>query len=295
MGSAGLSIAIPTYNRRESVVPLVEAIKCQLLPEDELIVIDDGSSDGTAAALEAIQQVKLTRNTKNQGMVRTWNGCLQSATREWICLIHDDDAVGTHALGAIRRACSIINEPGLIEHARNGLVDSRFRCRILDPGPWAVLHSALVPSGATIHRSVVDKVGMFDERFSYSADIEYFARICARYKSVVIESPDVIKYNLHQNNYQYRTWKQPDFFVQLEEILRLVVDYADLTEQEAQQCFRTQMTSYVMYILRTSARNHDRMAIRKASSVLLQMPGINYRSRIKAQVASVLGWCPRLG
>jgi len=292
---AGLSIAIPTYNRRESVVSLVEAIKCQLLPEDELIVVDDGSSDGTAAALEAVPQVKLVRHAKNQGMVRTWNNCLESATREWICLIHDDDALGTHALESIRRACAIINEPGLIEHAPNGSEDTPFRCRVQDPGTWAVLHSALIPSGATVHRSVIDAVGMFDERFTYSADIEYFARICARYTSVVIESPDVIKYNFHQDNYQYRTWRQPDFFAQLEEILKLVVGYARLPDQEAQQYFRTEMANYLRYILHSSARNRDRIALRKAGSMLLQIPGIDYRWRIKARVASMLGWCPRLG
>ena len=292
---AGLSIAIPTYNRRESVVSLVEAIKCQLLPEDELIVVDDGSSDGTAAALEAVPQVKLVRHAKNQGMVRTWNNCLESATREWICVIHDDDALGMRGLEAIRRACSIINEPGLIEHAPNGSEDTPFRCRVQDPGAWAVLHSALIPSGATVHRSVIDAVGMFDERFTYSGDIEYFARICARYTSVVIESPDVIKYNFHQDNYQYRTWRQPDFFAQLEEILKLVVGYARLPDQEAQQYFRTEMSNYLRYILHCSARNRDRIALRKAGSMLLQIPGIGYRWRIKARVASMLGWCPRLG
>ena len=294
-GSAGLSIAIPTYDRRESVLSLVEAIKCQLLPEDELIVVDDGSSDGTAAALEAIPQVKLVRHITNQGMVRTWNKCLESASREWICLIHDDDALGMRGLEAIRRACSMINGPGLIEHAPNGSEETPFRCRVQDPGAWAVLHSALIPSGATVHRSVIDAVGMFDERFTYSTDIEYFARICTRYTSVVIESPDVIKYNFHQNNYQYRTWRQPDFFSQLEEILKLVVGYAGLPDQEAQQYFRTEMTNYLRHILHCSARNRDRIALRKAGSVLLQIPGIGYRWRIKARVASVLGWCPRLG
>ena len=50
-GSEGLSIAIPTYDRRESVVSLVEAIKCQLLPkDDELIVVDD-----RRAVIEALE------------------------------------------------------------------------------------------------------------------------------------------------------------------------------------------------------------------------------------------------
>jgi hypothetical protein len=112
---------------------------------------------------------------------------------------------------------------------------------------------------------------------------------------VVIESPDVIKYNFHQNNYQYSTWRQPDFFAQLEEILKLVVGYARLPDQEAQQYFQKEMTNYLRYILHWSARNRDRIALRKAGSVLLQIPGIDYRWRIKARVASVLGWCPRLG
>jgi len=41
-GSSSLSIAIPTYDWRESVVSLVEAIKCQFLPKDELVLVDDG-------------------------------------------------------------------------------------------------------------------------------------------------------------------------------------------------------------------------------------------------------------
>ena len=45
---AFLTIAIPTFNRRDRVTSLVESILRQLEPDDELIVIDDGSPDGTA-------------------------------------------------------------------------------------------------------------------------------------------------------------------------------------------------------------------------------------------------------
>src|SRR6266568_3212177 len=106
---AFLTIAIPTFNRLDRVTALVESILPQLEPDDELIVIDDGSSDGTSESLRSIERVKLLHNPTNLGMVKTWNACLLSAHRDWICLLHDDDLLAPNGLGNIRALCSRSN------------------------------------------------------------------------------------------------------------------------------------------------------------------------------------------
>ena len=288
-----LTIAIPTYNRCASVVSLAESIVPQLRSRDELLVIDDGSQDGTSEALGKIAGVRLLRNSSNRGMVVTWNACLQSASRDWICIIHDDDAIATTGIEAIRRACSAASDPALIAHHKVDTdLDACFRYRALEPGPWSVLNSSTPPSGATIHRAIVDTVGLFDERFAYSADIEYFARVSARFKLLIIESPQVVHCAVHDQNYRYKTWHEPDFLTQLEEIERLVIEYSGLRKGQAARESRLRMTGHVRHMFSCAACLGDKALLRRTGRLLYRMPGVERRLRLTACVAAALGWCP---
>lgn len=288
-----ITIAIPTFNRRDSVSALAASILEQMKPGDELLVCDDGSADGTAEALGSIPGVRLERSSENLGMITNWNACLTEASNPWICIVHDDDSVAPHALESIRAAIRVAAEPALIGHQRLGTdFDCAFRCRLVSPGPWGVFNdSVLIPSGVTIHRQIVDSVGPFDGRFAYSADIEYFARIGARFPSVSIESPPVVEYNQHGANYQYTTWRKPDFFTQLEEIERLVLKYSGLSGAVAEDRFNTRMVARLNHMLRSAGRIGDREVVRKTAQRLLQIPGINRKLRLLSRTALLTGWC----
>src|ERR1039458_3582181 len=99
-----LTIAIPAYNRRGSVQILLKSIYDQARSEDEVIVSDDGSTDGTSEQSSVMPGVTVVRHETNQGMVANWNACLRAATRERICVVHDDDRLGSGALAALRCA-----------------------------------------------------------------------------------------------------------------------------------------------------------------------------------------------
>jgi glycosyltransferase involved in cell wall biosynthesis len=286
-----LTVAIPTFNRRTSVVALVQAIQTQLRAGDELLVVDDGSTDGTSEALDANPAVRLLRHQSNQGIVATWNACLSSAARDWVCIVHDDDLVAGNALDVIRHACWLAGGPAVIAHCSvDPKTDSRFRCRVLEPGPWAVLHAAFVPSGTTVHRDVVASLGVFDQRFTYSPDLEYFARICARYMAVVVESPQVVQQVSHQRNYQYLTWYQADFFPQLEEVERLVIEYAALAPDTAKPIFQRRMIAHARHMLSRAVRLRDGALMKRVSSLVWRRPYLGLWTRSAAGIIGILGW-----
>lgn len=293
---AALTIAIPTYNRRGSVTALVNALLPQLGPQDELLVSDDGSTDGTESALRAIQRVRYLRSPSNQGMVGNWNACLAAAERDWVCLVHDDDRVSPGALDTLRRGIAEARGPALVGFKGVGNdVDTSFRCQLVEPGPWAALNSLMIPSGVAVHRDIIQAVGRFEVRFTYSTDIEYFARICARYRSVIIQNPTVVEYQMHDNNYQYRTWRQPDFFAQLEEIERAVVAHSGLTSAIGERSYQTRMAGHLTHMFFCAARQGDRQVLMATARRLRDNPNVDWKVRQRARVAAVLGWLPNLG
>lgn len=288
-----LTVAIPTYKRCKDVVSLVGAILPQLHEEDELLVVDDGSQDETAQCLESIKRIRLISNLSNQGMVKTWNKCLTSASNEWICFVHDDDTIAPEALKTIRKACSLISEPALIAHHSLDVdLDSCFRYRVVEPGAWAVQHSTLVPSGVTIHKYIIDSIGLFDEQFTYSPDIEYFARICSKFTSIRIESPHVLSFNLHNENYEYKTWCKPDFFTQLEKIEMLVGTYSGLSQDAVLRYFNYRMNQHIKHMLQYSSRADDKTLLQKVSLIIRSKPYLWRRNRVNTQVAALLNWSP---
>ncbi len=289
-----LTVAIPTYNRGDKLLPLLQAIAAQTSSEDELLVFDDGSTDSTAAVVGKIPAFCLRRHERNQGMVANWNSCLATATREWICLVHDDDVLAPDGLAILRRACALAGGPALILHRKQGVeYDAGFRYAIWEPGPWAILNFPTIPSGAIVHRSIIESLGVFDPHFRYSSDLEYFGRICAHYPLVIIESPAVVEYRLHDSNYQLETWRQPDFYSQLEEIERRVLNYARLPAAEAERLFYVRMTGYLRHMFNQARRTADRELIRRVGKRLWIRRHLNWRTRALALAGMATGFSLR--
>lgn len=293
--SLSLTIAIPTYKRCKSVVALVNSIIPQLSDRDELIVVDDGSQDDTSDILGKIAGVKLISNLSNEGMLKTWNKCLTSGTHDWICIIHDDDTIESDALKTIRKTISQVQKPALIGHSHAGGedLDNCLRYRFVEAGSWAALHPLAIPSGVTIHKDIIKEVGLFDERFQYSADIEYFSRICAKFTSIVIENPRIVSFNLHSENYEYKTWGKPDFLTQLEEIEKCIITYSGLSGEKASEYFQNKMNSYVRYIMENACKSEDKNLLRVFCSEAKTKTYLSKRNLLSARVASILNWSPK--
>jgi hypothetical protein len=218
-------------------------------------------------------------------MVENWNTCLRLASHEWICIIHDDDDVLPGALDALRRACAIAAQPTLITHWHGGGETGELRYRYTEPGPWSVLNCPTIPSGAVIHRAILDDVGLFDPKLKYSADLEYFPRVCARYPLLVIENPQVLQYNLHGANYQFVTWGKADFLEQLETIEGAILTYAGINGETRERMLRRKMDDHCTAMFEKACRFGDRSLIEHLGSQLASRRSVRWRKRLKAQLA----------
>lgn len=88
---APVSVIIPTYNRAALVRQTIEAILAQTRRPDEVIVIDDGSTDATPDVLTAFGSTILRRRVDNGGTVRARLAGLALATHDWIGFCDHDD------------------------------------------------------------------------------------------------------------------------------------------------------------------------------------------------------------
>ena len=101
------SIIIPAYNAATYLRQCLDSIFSQGFSDYEVIVIDDGSTDGTATLLEqyAAKHANLHVLTQpNQGMATARNHGLEVARGEYILFVDSDDWLCTNALGALAEA-----------------------------------------------------------------------------------------------------------------------------------------------------------------------------------------------
>lgn len=88
-----VSVVIPTYNRAEMVDRAIESALEQTLDDIEVLVVDDGSTDDTAAVVKAFDdpRVSYLRHETNRGGSAARNTGIEHASGEYIALLDSDD------------------------------------------------------------------------------------------------------------------------------------------------------------------------------------------------------------
>src|SRR5438132_13383598 len=90
-----VSICVPLYNGAAHLAECLESVLGQTFADVEIVLVDDGSTDGTVTIAEDFvrrdSRVRLYRNPKNLGLVANWNKCVELTNGEWIKFLFQDD------------------------------------------------------------------------------------------------------------------------------------------------------------------------------------------------------------
>lgn len=230
---AGVSVVIPTFDRARVLPRALESVMAQSRPPTEVVVVDDGSTDGTAELVaDRFPTTRLIRQA-NRGVSAARNRGIEAAAGEWIALLDSDDEWRPEKL---EKQLDALQAQPELRICHTGEIWIR-RGRRVNPrqihakhGGWIFRQClplcAMSPSSIVIHRSVFEEVGLFDEQLPACEDYDLWLRICHRYPVLLVDEPLVVKHGGHDDQLSTRIWGLDRFRIRA---LEKLIGEADLT------------------------------------------------------------------
>ncbi len=220
------SLIIPTYNRADFLKEALESVFNQKRFPHEIIVVDDGSTDHTAEIIRLFPEI-IYIHQNNQGVSSARNTGLKIATSEWICFLDSDDLWKPEKLFIQLQVAQEYPEIFIFHTEevwiRNGKRVNQGK-RHQKSGGWIFercLELCLIsPSSVMIHRSVFEKIGLFDETLPACEDYDLWLRSTLHYPVHFIPEPLIIKRGGHSDQLSKKFFGMDKFRVQaLEKII----------------------------------------------------------------------------
>ncbi len=187
-----VSVIIPTCNRRPRLQEALASVLAQTSPADELIVIDDGSTDDTAAWMQALaanpsRPVVRYLRQDNAGPAAARNRGIAAAGGEWIALLDDDDVWLPTKLE--RQRAILSHRPGLnLLGVASDLMPVRSQGAVVAVGVAALLvRNRFTTSGVLLRRDAFNAVGGFREDMRCCEDYDLWLRIAARHGCAILD------------------------------------------------------------------------------------------------------------
>ncbi len=199
-----VSVVIPTFQRAALLPRALESVRAQTRPAGEVIVVDDGSTDGTGELLRRDFPEFRHLRRENGGVSAARNQGIAAARSEWIALLDSDDAWRPAKLERQLAALAAAPEHRICHSDEIWIRDGRRvnpGRRHAKRGGWIFRHClplcAISPSAVLIHRSVFADAGLFDEELAVCEDYDLWLRITARYPVLLVDEPLVEKHGGH--------------------------------------------------------------------------------------------------
>ncbi len=179
-----VSVIVPTYERREAVRRAIASVLAQTFRDFELIVVDDGSRDGTDEGLAALSPLLRYVRRPNRGVAAARNAGIRLARGRIVAFLDSDDVWLPHHLSLIvalfdRYPDAVLasTAPGYQNAGRASL--ERSWCEQAFP---AILTRAIAGfvSSTAVRRSDLDAVGGFDEARPVLEDTDLWLRLAVR-------------------------------------------------------------------------------------------------------------------
>ena len=199
-----ISVIIPTFNRKHTLQRAIDSVLAQTFKPYEIIIVDDGSKDGTKEWLlqnyPSVQYI----HQPNNGVSSARNKGIQISQGSWIALLDSDDEWMPEKLEYQSRFIEV-NRNSSFCHTneiwiRNGVRVNQMK-KHKKYGGDIFKHCLdicrISPSSSIIKKDVFEEVGAFDESLTVCEDYDLWLRVTAKFNILFLDEPLIKKYGGH--------------------------------------------------------------------------------------------------
>jgi glycosyltransferase involved in cell wall biosynthesis len=203
-----VSVIVPTYNRREYIGKALDSILAQTYKNFEIIVVDDGSTDGTKDFLERNYRRRITYlYQENKGASAARNLGILHSRGKFIAFLDSDDVwlpekleVQIEVLRSSDKKVALVfssgwridNAGNLIDFAPKGKCPNEITSRDLALGP--VIFAP--PTNILIRKDCIIDIGFFNEEITFVEDWDLLIRLRQEYRFLFVDQP-LFLYRFH--------------------------------------------------------------------------------------------------
>lgn len=188
-----ISVIVPTFNRLELLKETLQSVRGQTCKDFEIIVVNDGSSDGTQAWLEAQADIRALQQT-NSGIATSRNKGASIARGEWFAFLDHDDIWAPNKLEVQAQFVKSNTDVALVaaKHVRLGKLNrgsGRFRWIKGDLLVKEYSESFIHTSSVMIRRDVFQQLNGFPSNYRFADEFDLWLRIAAAHPIAYVDEP----------------------------------------------------------------------------------------------------------
>ena len=191
-----VSVCIPTYNRKDYLIETLRSVFAQTFRDYEVVVVDDGSTDGTTEKIKSCGYNVRYFWQENAGDAAARNKLIELAAGHYIAFIDSDDLLMPDALERMVKAAEAEDEPVVVYGAYiriDGQGNVVGRCkRKLRTGYITryLFEDILVHScGSMFPKKILQETGGFDTSLPVCSDYDLWLRLSTKYRFIALDEP----------------------------------------------------------------------------------------------------------
>ena len=257
-----VSVIIPTLNRINTLQRAIDSVIAQSFKSIEIIVVDNGSSDGSVKMLKKYYPTVKVIHEHKVGVSASRNKGIKYASSPWIAFLDSDDAWDQNKLEKQINLLHNSHDKYRLIHTneiwiRNGKKINQMKKHQKFGGyifNECLSLCCISPSSVLIDRSIFDDMGLFNENLPVCEDYDMWLRICSKEEVLFIDEKLTFKYGGHKDQLSKSHWGMDRFRVS--SIENLILNY-DLNKDQKNKSMVTLIKKLKIIINGAKKRNNS--------------------------------------
>ena len=216
-----ISVIIPTLNRCHTLKRAIDSVLQQSFQPEEIIIVDNGSQDGTAKMVTSCYPSVKFLSEDKRGVSAARNLGIKASKGRWLALLDSDDEWYPKKLERQANICANFSTSFRLIHTneewkKDGVLVNQMKKHKKNGGNifLACLPICCIsPSSTLLRKDIFQDIGYFDENLPACEDYDLWLRICSKEEVFFINENLIVKHGGHSDQLSRKYWAMDRFRV----------------------------------------------------------------------------------